>query len=138
MSVRIISLKLNRLLLYVFIALAALVLLLVLLAGFSSDDADSPQAKYYPGTYTTSVPLGTGSVTVEMVFSEEGIEKVNYEIPEAVQKVYPLVQPTAASIGEQLSEGTALEAVQVESSSSETASHLLDAMKLTMEKAKIE
>ena len=109
----------------------------MLLAGFSSDDADSPQAKYYPGTYTTTVPLATGSVTVEMVFSEDGIEKVNYEIPEAVQTVYPLVQPTASSIGEQLSQGIEIEAVQVDSSSSVTASHLLDAMKITLEKAKV-
>lgn len=138
MSVRVMSLKLNRLLLYALGALAVLILLALLLIKLLGGDSDPAQAQYYPGTYTTSVPLGTGSVTVEMVFSENGIEKVNYEIPEAVQKVYPLVQPTAASIGDQLATGTALEAVQIDSSSSETASHLLDAMKLTMEKAKAE
>ena len=138
MSVRIMSLKLNRLLIYVLVGLAALILLVVLLTRLLGGGPDPAQAKYYPGTYTTSVPLGTGSVTVEMVFSEDGIEKVNYEIPEAVQKVYPLVQPTASSIGEQLAEGAELETVQVDSSSSETASHLLEAMKLTMEKAKAE
>ena len=135
MSVRIMSLRLNRLLLY---ALGALLLLILLLVKILSNGSDPAQAKYYPGTYTTSVPMGTGSVTVEMTFSENGIEKVNYQIPEAVQKVYPLVQPTAASIGDQLAEGTALEAVQFDSSSSVTASHLLDAMKFTMEKAKAE
>ncbi len=138
MSVRIMSLKLNRLLLYVIVGLAALILLIILMVKLFGGGSDPAQAKYYPGTYTTSVPLGTGSVTVEMVFSEDGIEKVNYEIPEAVQKVYPLVQPTASSIGEQLAQGTEIEAVQVDSSSSVTAAHLLDAMKLTMEKAKAE
>lgn len=138
MSVRIMSLKLNRLLLYLLLGLAALILLVVLLTKLLGGGSDPGQARYYPGTYTTSVPLDTGSVTVEMVFSEDGIEKVNYEIPEAVQKVYPLVQPTASSIGEQLAEGIDLEAVQVESSSSVTAAHLLDAMKLTLEKAKAE
>ncbi len=138
MSVRIMSLKLNRLLIYVLLGLAALILLLVLLIKFSGGGSDPGQARYYPGTYTTSVPLGTGSVTVEMVFNEDGIEKVNYEIPEAVQKVYPLVQPTASSIGDQLAKGTELEAVQVDSSSSVTAAHLLDAMKLTLEKARVE
>ena len=138
MSVRVMSLKLNRLLLYALGALAVLILLALLLIKLLGDGSNPAQAQYYPGTYTTSVPLGTGSVTVEMVFSENGIEKVNYEIPEAVQKVYPLVQPTAASIGDQLTTGTALEAVQIDSSSSETASHLLDAMKLSMEKAKAE
>ena len=138
MSVRIMSLRLNRLLLYAFGVLAALILLLLLLLKIFGGGSTPAQAKYYPGTYTTSVPLGTGNIMVEMVFSENGIEKINYEIPEAVQKVYPLVQPTAASIGDQLAEGTALEAVQIDSSSSVTASHLLNAMKLTMEKAKAE
>ncbi len=138
MSVRIMSLKLNRLLIYGIVALAGLILLIVLLTKMFGGEADPVQAKYYPGTYTTSVPLGTGSVTVEMVFSEDGIEKINYDIPEAVQKVYPLVQPTASSIGEQLAQGTEIEAVRVDSSSSVTASHLLDAMKLTIEKAKAE
>lgn len=136
MSVRIMSFRLNRFFLYALGALAALLVLILLLIKILGSGSDPAQAKYYPGTYTTTVPLGTGSVTVEMIFSESGIEKVNYEIPEAIQKVYPLVQPTAVSIGDQLSEGTSLDAVQVDSSSSVTASHLLDAMKLTMEKAR--
>ena len=137
MSVRIMSLKLNRLLLYALIAVAALIALVMLLLRVLGGGAEQSQAQYYPGTYTTSVSLGTGSVTVEMVFSEDGIEQVSYDIPEAVQTVYPLVQPTASSIGEQLAQGTELEAVQVDSASSETAAHLLSAMKLTMEKAKV-
>ena len=136
MSVRIMSLKLNRLLLYMLAAAAVLILLILLLVHLNGGDSDT-EAKYYPGTYTTSVALGTGKVTVEMVFSENGIESVNYEIPEAVQTKYPLVQPTASSIGSQLTEGILPEAVQVNSSSSETADHLLAAMKLTMEKAKV-
>ena len=138
MSVRIMSLRLNRLLLYTLGVLAALILLALLLIKIFSGSPDPAHAKYYPGTYTTSVALDTGSVTVEMVFSENGIEKVNYTIPEEVKKVYPLVQPAASSIENQLAEGTALDAVQIDSSSSVTASHLLNAMKLTMEKAKAE
>ena len=136
MSVRIMSLKLNRLLLYGAMAVLALVLLALLLVRLFSGDTSSAQVSYYPGTYTTTVPLATGSVTVEMTFSEDGIESVNYEIPEAVQSVYPLVQPTASSIGQQLAEGTDLEAIEVDSASYETAEHLLSAMKLTVEKAK--
>ena len=138
MSVRIMSLKLNRLLLYLLLGLAALILLVVLLTKLLGGGSDPGQAQYYPGSYTTSVTLGTGSVTVEMVFSEDGIETVNYEIPEVVQTMYPLVQPTASSIGSQLTEGIDPDAVQVDSCSSETAAHLLAAMKLTMEKAKVE
>ena len=114
MSVRILSLKLNRLLLYALAAMAAVILLILLLTFLGRSESDS-EAKYYPGTYTTSVALGTGSVTVEMVFSETGIESVNYEIPEEVQMVYPLVQPTASSIGSQLTTGIEPEAVQVDS-----------------------
>ena len=136
MSVRIMSLKLNRRLLYALVAAAALILLVLLLTR--PGGGSHSEAQFYPGTYTTSVALGTGSVTVEMVFSESKIEAVRYEIPEAVQTVYPLVQPTASSIGSQLTEGTLPEAVQVDSSSSETAEHLLAAMKLTMDKAKVE
>ena len=137
MSVRIMSLKLNRLLLYTLMAVAALILLILLLVRLVGGGSDT-EAKFYPGTYTTSVALGTGSVTVEMVFSEDGIETVNYEIPEVVQTMYPLVQPTASSIGSQLTEGIDPDAVQVDSCSSETAAHLLAAMKLTMEKAKVQ
>lgn len=139
MSVRIMSLKLNRLLLYGAVALAALIALVILLTKLLGGGmAASAQTEYYPGTYTTSVPLGTGSVTVQMTFSEDGIEAVHYDIPDAVQSVYPLVQPTASSIGQQLTEGTEIGAVQIDSASSETAAHLLNAMKLTVEKAKVQ
>ena len=63
MSVRILSLKLNRLLLYALAAIAAVILLILLLTFLGRSESDS-EAKYYPGTYTTSVALGTGSVTV--------------------------------------------------------------------------
>lgn len=136
MSVRIMSLKLSRLLLYALAALTALALLILLLIKLLPSGSPSADIQYYPGTYTTSVSLGTGSITVEMTFSEDGIEAVNYTIPSAVQTVYPLVQPTASSISEQLTNGTQIEAVQVDSASSETAAHILDAMKLTVEKAR--
>ncbi|MCI8633214.1 MAG: hypothetical protein HFE64_07025 [Lachnospiraceae bacterium] len=141
MSVRIMSLKLNRLLMYAGIALAvliALVILLTKLLGGSSSGSASADTEYYPGTYTTSVPLGTGCITVQMTFSETGIEAVSYDIPDTVQSVYPLVQPTAASIGQQLTEGTQMEALQIDSASSETAAHLLKAMKLTVDKATVQ
>lgn len=138
MSVRIMSMKLSRLLLLGAIALAALIILVIGAVKLFGGGSSVSGAEYYPGTYTTTVALGTGQVTVEMVFSEEGIESVHYEIPEEVQKVYPLVQTAASSIGQQLSEGTGLDAVQVDSASSETARHLLNAMKLTEEKARVQ
>ena len=135
MSVRILSLRLNRLLLYVLGALVGLILLIWLLTSLGG--TKETQAQYYPGTYTTTVALGTGSVTVEMVFNKDAIEKISYQIPEAVQSVYPLVQPTASTIGSQLTEGLDPDAVRVDSASTETAAHLLSAMKLTIEKAKV-
>ena len=61
--------------------LAGLILLIVLLVKLIPSGDSSAEAAYYPGTYTTSVALGTGSVTVQMVFSEDGIESVHYDIP---------------------------------------------------------
>ena len=136
MSVRIMSLKLNRVLLYGALLLAALIFLVVLLVKLIPSGSPSAEAAYYPGTYTTSVALGTGSVTVQMVFSEDGIESVYYDIPDAVQTVYPLVQGAATSIGKQLTEGIDIASVRVDSASSETAEHLLKAMRLTVEKAR--
>lgn len=139
MSVRIMSLKLNRLILYAGIGLAVLILLVILLTQLLGGSAGSASnTEYYPGTYTTSVPLGTSCITVQMTFSETGIEDVRYDIPDAVRSVYPLVQPTASSISQQLTEGTQIEALQIDSASSETAAHLLKAMKLTADKARVQ
>lgn len=136
MSIHILSLKLNKPLLYGAAAvLLLLVILLFVLLGRSRTPSPEKEGLYYPGIYSTSVSFGTQILTVEMTFSETAITSVSYQIPDGLQTVYPLVGSTLASIGTQLQNGVELEAVSVDSASSETGAYLKDAMALTIRKA---
>lgn len=138
MSVRIMSLKLNKLILYGAAALAVLILILVLVTslGRRSSPEGKNGAQYYPGVYSTSVSFGGQVLTIEMTFSETGITAVRCPIPDDFQSVYPLVEPTLSTIGSQLKNGTELEAVTVDSLALDTASYLKEAMALTLKKAR--
>ena len=137
MSVRIVSLKLNQIIYAALLALAGIALLLVLIFFLTGRNKGSDGAEvYYPGVYTTSVSFGSQALTVEMVIDSHGIQSFEYAIPESISSVYPLVEPTCISIGKQLESGTDIQAVTTTSESQDTASYLLRAIELTMEKAK--
>ena len=136
MSIRIMSLKLNKLLLYGLGALILLILLIVVIVSLAGRSADeSAKSQYFPGVYSTSVPFGSQSITVDITFSEEAITAVSCQIPDSFQSLYPLVEPTVLSIGEQLKKGVSVDAISLESTSLETGNYLLDAISLTLEKA---
>ncbi len=136
MSIRIMSLKLNKLILYGLGALIVLILFIVLIVSLAGRSGkNQSEGQYFPGLYSTSVPFGTQSITVDITFSEEAITAVSCQIPENFQALYPLVEPTVNSIGEQLKKGVAVSAVSLESTALETGTYLLDAIALTVEKA---
>ena len=137
MSVRIVSLKLNQVITAALLALTGIALLLVLIFFLTGRNKGSDGAEvYYPGVYTTSVSFGSQALTVEMVMDSHGIQSIDYSIPESISSVYPLVEPTCSSIGKQLEAGADIQAVTTTSDSQDTASYLLRAIELTMEKAK--
>lgn len=137
MSVRIMSLKLNKLILYGALALAAVILAVVLLISLNRPGTPeaSKDSLYYPGVYSTSMVFGTQVLTMEMTFSETAITSVSCHIPESVQTVYPLVAPTVSSMGSQLQKGIDLDSVTLDGTSLETGAYLKEAMAATIKKA---
>jgi len=130
------SLKLNKLLLYGLGALIVLILLIILIVSLTGRFGENQsEGQYFPGLYSTSVPFGTQSITVNITFSEEAVTSVSCQLPDNFTALYPLVEPTVTSIGEQLKKGVAISSISLESAALETGTYLLDAIALTVEKA---
>lgn len=125
-------------------AIAILVIAILLLVFAPGDDkssnGDTPEGSagvaYVPGVYTTQLMLGDHTTSLEVIADETGIASIRLtELNDAVTTMYPLLEPTLASISEQFMTTGSLENIQYEDSSRYTSLVLLEALEKTLEKA---
>ncbi len=125
-------------------AIAILVIAILLLVFAPGDDkssnGDTPEGPagvaYVPGVYTTQLLLGDHTTSLEVIADETGIASIRLtELNDAVTTMYPLLEPTLASISEQFMTTGSLENIQYEDSSRYTSLVLLEALAKTLEKA---
>lgn len=125
-------------------AIAILVIAILLLVFAPGDDkssnGDTPEGHagvaYVPGVYTTQLMLGDHTTSLEVIADETGIASIRLtELNDAVTTMYPLLEPTLASISEQFMTTGSLENIQYEDSSRYTSLVLLEALAKTLEKA---
>jgi len=133
MSVRIMSFKIGRLL-WILGAAAVLLLMLILILVLPQKDAQADDAAYVPGVYATSIAFGDQEIQLQLTCSETEILELTYEVPEALNELYPLVEQCCASYSEQLQSGTPVSALTVESAYSETADYIMSAILRLMDK----
>ncbi len=126
--------------------LLIIILLLLFLPGDKKKNSQDPSAEnpatmgaYVPGTYTTQLVLGNYTVDLEVVADEAGIASISLpELEESVTAMYPLLEPTLASISEQFMESGTLENIEYDDTSRYTSLILLEALEKTLEKATID
>lgn len=116
------------------------ILLLVFVPGGDKSSSGAPEGSagvaYVPGTYTTELMLGDHTTSLEVIADETGIASIRLtELSDAVTTMYPLLEPTLASISEQFMETGSLENIQYEDSSRYTSLVLLEALEKTLAKA---
>lgn len=141
---RIVVLKLKKLLRFAIPAaliLALFVLLLVLFispdSGDNGNEISAPTAAMYrAGVYTSVISLNDSLLNLEVVVDSDHINSVRLvNLDEATAAMYPLMEPAAADISEQLAAGTALSDVTLSESSKYTQTLLLGGIRATLEKA---
>ncbi|MCD7835103.1 MAG: hypothetical protein LUG83_00270 [Lachnospiraceae bacterium] len=93
---------------------------------------------YIPGVYTTELVLAGESIDVEVIVDDAGISSVRLvNLSDTITTMYPLLEPTFASICEQLYQTQNIEQVTYTSDSKYTSLVLLEAINSSLEKALI-
>lgn len=96
-------------------------------------------ALYIPGTYSTQIVLGKENVLLSVTVDQNTIQKVELtEKTEAVDTLYPLLEPTLAQINEKLSETGTLDETLEQTENRYTSMVLLQAIRSSLGQAKAE
>lgn len=103
-------------------------------------DSTTPEgALYIPGTYSTQIVLGKENVLLSVTVDQNTIQKVELtEKTEAVDTLYPLLEPTLAQINEKLSETGTLDETHEQTENRYTSMVLLQAIRSSLGQAKAE
>ena len=126
----------------IFVALGIL-LILLLVYMFSPKDETSGTAEasalYVPGVYTSSIMLNGAAVDVAVTVSENEIESIQLvNISEAMETMYPLMEPALEDLAEQICSTQSLENLTYSSENQYTSQVLLDAVSRALDKAAAE
>ena len=100
----------------------------------SSDAPNIPT--YTPGVYTTSIHLGESPIRLQINVDKDHINSITTApLEESVTAMFPLLESSLKNIEAQLTSGVALENVVYDESNHYTASLLLDAISIALDKA---
>ena len=125
----------------IFLLLGILFLVLIILMFFSGEkpsisDRTAETMAYIPGVYTTTLQLGTNNVELEIILDENNINSIRLvHLDEAVTTMYPLIEPSLASITAQIYDTQSLDHITFSDDNRYTSSVLLEAIATTIEKA---
>lgn len=91
---------------------------------------------YVPGVYTTELVLGSDSVEIEVVTTENEITSITLnDVDDGIRQMYPLLESTFASIRDQIYETGSLENLTYDQNSKYTSLVIIEAIKNSIEKA---
>lgn len=103
-----------------------------------NENPDIVETSYIPGVYTSALPLSGYSVDMEVVVNESGISSVRLvNLDEAVTTMYPLMEPTLASVSTQLAGGQPLSSVTYQDENKYTTLILLETIQTCLDKAAV-
>ena len=103
-----------------------------------NENPDAAETSYIPGIYTSALPLSGYSVDMEVVMNESGISSVRLvNLDEAVTTMYPLMEPTLASVSTQLTGGQPLSSVTYQDENKYTTLILLETIQTCLDKAAV-
>ena len=130
------------------VAILALVIALVSMKTESSPSLTGPSSDqrstetsaplYYPGVYTTTMEMNDTTINLELVCDENHINSVRLiNLDEAVETMYPLLTPALEDLELQLSLDVPVEELKFTEGSTYTQTILVEAIELTLAKAKV-
>lgn len=103
-------------------------------AGFAES---AEQISYLPGVYSSALPLGTHTANLQVTVDSDKITSILF-LPanEAVETMYPLIAPAAASVIEQILTTQSLENLSYPDGSYYTSMAIVNCVKDALKKAK--
>ena len=105
-------------------------------AGPKSTETSAPL--YYPGVYTTTMEMNDTTIHLELVCDENHINSVRLiNLDVAVETMYPLLSPALEDLELQLSLDVPVEELKCTEGSTYTQTILVEAIELTLAKAKV-
>ena len=110
---------------------------------FLNKDKDANSTKqdqlYIPGVYSAALILNDSALNLEVLVDANHINSVEIvNIDEATTTMFPLINPSLELISSQLYDGVLLEDVEFSENSQYTQTIMLDAVKVALEKAKVQ
>lgn len=96
------------------------------------------EANYVPGVYSSTIRLGSQTVDIEVLVDAHNIisiETVN--LSEAVETMFPLVEPSLDNLATQIIASQSLENITYSDDAKYTSLVLLEAIEQSLEKAKV-
>ena len=98
----------------------------------------STSAVYTPGIYSASIVLGSQNANVEVTVDANHITSVALvPLSEAVETMYPLMQPAMDTLAAQIVEKQSLEGIEYPTSSQYTSMALMNAIETALGKASL-
>lgn len=126
----------------IFLLLGVLLVLLLIFMFLpkekkSSNSSDTEEtAQYIPGVYTSSIQLGENTLDVSVTVDSQKVKSVSIEqLDESVKTMYPLIEPSIASINEQLASVSSIDELTFEDESQYTNTILKQAIKNAVKKS---
>ena len=126
----------------IFLLLGIILILLLIFMFLPKDNEKEPavstetDAVYVPGVYTSSVQLGENTLDVQVTVDSQNIKSVNIEqLDDSVKTMYQLIEPSIASINEQLSKISSIDELTFEDESQYTNTILKQAIKNALKKS---
>ena len=122
----------------IFVALGILLILLLVYMFSPKDGTAAASAVYVPGVYTSSIMLSGSAVDVAVTVSADEIESIRLvNVGEAVETMYPLMEPALDSLAEQICSTQSLEGLTYASENQYTSQVLIDAVSRALDKAAV-
>lgn len=124
-----------------FILFGIALLLLLIFFFFPKNDSEeelTPTMKYNAGIYTSTMNLGGTTLDLKVVVDRQKIKSISIpDMDEAINTLYPLLQPTIDDINKQLETVDNIDELTFQNESQYTNTILKQAMKNAMQKANL-
>lgn len=122
----------------IFIGLGILLILLLLVMFRPGKDSvtTSADALYIPGVYTSPITLGSQEINVEVTVDADRITSITMTpLSDAVETMYPLMQPSLSNLTGQILSSQSLENLTFPEETRYTSQVLLNAVRKALKKA---
>ena len=124
----------------IFLLLGILLILLLIFMFLPKEKKTNMDAEetmnYIPGVYTSTIQLGDNTLDVQVTVDSKKIKSVSLEqLDDSIKTMYPLIEPSVASINEQLSSISSIDELTFEDDSQYTNTNLKQAIKNALKKA---